>query len=43
MSMYVKYDLNICARRHGLRVMKSSNDDAVMVMKSLNEDDMTII
>ena len=43
MSTYVKYDLNIRARRHGLTVMKSPNDDAVTVMKLSNDDGTTIM
>ena len=39
MTMYVKYGLNFRARRPGLPVMKSSNDDDETVMKSSNDDD----
>ena len=53
-SMYVKYGLNFRARRPGLTVMKSSNDNNVTViklsndnnvpvMKSSNNDEVTVI
>ena len=41
--MYVKYGLNFRARRPGLTVMKSSNDDDETVMKSSNDDDETVM